>query len=127
MSELLRELVGHEVSAWTSPGLGHAGIVQNIGSRWMHLVSDTFGTLLIPLENIRLIKITGGGMTAQVAAGDLGPSMRGKTMSVSSRSGENSFSDSGVLEAFDDDWLRLQVKGSQLYFAVSSIILLRPV
>ncbi len=127
MSDLLRELVGREVSVWTDPGLGQSGTLQNVGSRWIHLASDAHSTLLIPTQNIRLIKIEGRGMTAQAARGELQPSLLGRTVSVSSRSGENSYSDTGQLEAFDDDWLRVQVKGSQLYFAVSSITLLRPI
>ena len=64
-------------------------------------------------------------MTAQAAAGGLLPSLLGRTVSVTSRSGEASYNDTGELEAFDDDWLRVQVKGSQLYFAVSSIVEMR--
>ncbi len=124
MSDLLRELVGREVSVWPKSDTGIPGILQDISGRWIHLVSGSDGALLIPTCNIRLIKIA-GGMTAQSATGGLLPSLLGRTVSVSSSSGEGSYSDTGELQAFDDDWLRVGVKGAQLYFPVNSITEIR--
>ena len=102
----------------------HSGAVLDIGSRWLHLASSSDGTLLIPLQSIRLIKVSSGLMQTQCATGDLEPGLVGRTVLVCSGS-EGSFKDTGTLEAFDENSLRLRVKAAQLYFRVSSINELR--
>lgn len=122
MSELLRELARQKVTVWKSHGMSRTGTLQDVHTRWVSLADEQGGTLLMPSDNIRLIKIINGDMTACAARGGLTPSLVGRTVSVTTKTGEGSFTDTGELEAFDDDWLRVRKKSDQLYFPISSIL-----
>ena len=121
MSELLQELVGQKVWFWTTVSSSDFGTLDAAGNRWISMTSVSDGLLLLPLTNIRLIKAEGGGMTVQAATGEISPSLIGRKVKVSSIAGESAHQDTGELEAFDDDWLRVRVKSDQLYFPVSNI------
>ena len=125
MSELLQELVGRRVWFWTTVGPSDLGTLDAAGNRWISMTSAVNGLLLLPLANIRLIKIVGGGMAVQAVSGEIAPSLLGRKVTVSSISGESTLKDTGELEAFDEDWLRVRVKNDQLYFPASSIAELR--
>ena len=125
MSDSLQELVGRRVSYWTNSGSSSTGTLQNVGTRWISLAEDTGVTVLLPAESIRLLKVTGGGMTAQPVTGELNPSLLGRSVTIATYGSENKFSDTGELEAFDDNWLRIRKKNDQLYFPISSIAELR--
>lgn len=124
MSELLWELVGQEVSLWLVSGPTYSGAVLDIGSRWLHLASSSEGALLVPLQSIRLIKVSGGMMQAQCATGELKPALVGRTVLIYSGP-ESSYKDTGVLEAFDENWLRVRVKNDQNYLGLGGISELR--
>ena len=121
---MLQELVGQNISLWLVSGSSHLGTVLDIGSRWLHLASSYDGTLLMPLQNIRLIKVSGGVMQIQSAGGEMEPALVGRTVLIYSGF-EGNFKDTGVLEAFDEDWLRIRAKNEQLYFSLSGISELR--
>ncbi len=125
MSELLQELVGQKVWFWTTASSSDLGTLDAAGNRWMNVSSEVNGLLLLPLANIRLIKVSGDGMTVQAATGEISPSVIGRKVRISSLSGESAVKDTGELEAYDDDWVRVRVKSNQLYFPVSSIAEMR--
>ena len=124
MSRLVQELAGREVLIWTIDGSSHAAVLQEAGSRWI-AASSALGLRMFPQDSIRLIKLPGGGMTVQAADGDLQPSLLGRSVAVSSRALEAGFSDTGTLEAFDADWLRVGIENAQLYFQIGRIMEMR--
>ena len=125
MSDLLQELAGQRVTIWTSHGVSRTGSLQDVRARWVGLVDQNGSTWLMPSDNIRLIKIICGGMTARATVGGLNPALIGRDVSVSTKTSEGSFTDTGELEAFDEDWLRVRKKSDQLYFPISSLVEMR--
>lgn len=51
----------------------------------------------------------------------------GRQVTVYSVAGNGSASDTGVLEAFDDQWIRISRNGDSLYFPIHHIRLVKPV
>lgn len=50
----------------------------------------------------------------------------GKRIRVWSRGGETTYTDDGVLDAFDGEWLRLDKGDEKLYFALYNVRLIKP-
>jgi hypothetical protein len=128
VSVLLRELEGRQVLVYSSAsagpfGGGTDGVVRAAGRVWLSL--QQYDRVLVPLRTIRLIKVAGGGLTAQAAEGDLQEFLLGRTVQVTSSKGEANYTDTGTLEAFDDEWLRVRAGSAQLLFAVHNVTQLK--
>ena len=124
MSVLLRELVGREVSVWPTSSR-YTGVLKAVSGGWLQIEAASSERYLIPLRAVRLTKCPRDGITVRATAGGLPAEMVGHIIRVESSVGDTLYSDTGVAEAFDEDWLRVKVNESVLYYGVGNITLVQ--